>query len=86
MANCFIKYTLFPPKPATASQVAKHLGQNVFLVIGVPDTIICDNGRQNSSTFFKKVAISCKCFIQYTANYHPLANPCERIDRVIKTN
>ncbi|CAK1595931.1 unnamed protein product [Parnassius mnemosyne] len=47
---CFSKYCLmFPLRRATADLVAKHLEDYVFLVHGVPQTIILDNGVQFTS-------------------------------------
>ncbi|KAJ8972264.1 hypothetical protein NQ317_006532 [Molorchus minor] len=47
VADIFTKYTLlFPLKSADARAIQKHIENDVFLVYGVPDYFLCDNGRQ----------------------------------------
>lgn len=72
-------------KNATSKAIAKHLKEDVFLVYGVPERIICDNGKQYAGKEFKKVAASYDCKITFNANYHPQANPTERTNREYKT-
>lgn len=72
---------MFPLKSATS----KAVKEDVFMIYGVPEQIICDNGRQYISNDFCKMISSYDCKISFNAYYHPQANPTERINRVIKT-
>lgn len=86
VSDCFTKYSLlFPLRTATSEMVKKHIEEDVFLVYGVPQFLICDNGRQYVGKSFRKMAASYDCRILYNANYHPQANPTERINRTLKT-
>lgn len=86
VSDLFTKYSLlFPLKAATSSTVVKHLENDVFLIYGVPERIICDNGRQYISNAVKKMVSSYDCKIIYNANYSPHVNPTERVNRVVKT-
>lgn len=86
--NCtFTKYTLiFPLKRATASNIINILENSVFLIHGVPQTIIMDNGPQFQSreftTFLNKYKVP---FILYSPFYCPQVNPTERYNRTIIT-
>lgn len=80
------KYTLlFPLRSATGQNICRRLEKEVFLVYGVPKTIICDNGSAFRSKEFSKLVQQYKSTIKFTANYNPRANPTERVNRVIKT-
>lgn len=83
----FTKFTLlYPLKKATATKIVEIVENNVFLMFGVPQLIICDNGVQFRSNEFKNLAAKYKVDkIWYNANYHPQVNPVERVNRVIKT-
>ena len=86
VADCFTKYVLlFPLKSALGTVVSEHMENDVFLRFGVPSLIICDNGKQYVSNVFRKMVESYDCKITFNANYHPQANPSERINRVVKT-
>lgn len=86
VADCFTKYALlFPLKSATSSAIIKHVENDVFLMYGVPERLICDNGKQYVSIAFKKMVRSYGCEIVFNANYSPHVNPTERINRVIGT-
>lgn len=76
---------IFPLRTSSAEVVTRKIEEEVFLVFGVPRIIICDNGPQYRSTRFQKLAEQYACKIKYTANYHPRANPTERVNRTIKT-
>lgn len=84
--DIFSKYVrCFPLRKATASNIVKHLENDIFLIYGVPRSIISDNGVQYRSREYKKLLESYKVKPSYVALYHPQANPCERANRVIKT-
>lgn len=56
VADWFSKYTvLCPMREATANCIVKFLEHQVFLVYGVPQFIICDNGQQFAGKTFKKL-------------------------------
>lgn len=84
--DTFTKYSLlFPLKTANSTSITKHIEQDVFLIYGVPQRIICDNGRQYVSKEFSKMVKSYDCEFVYNAAYHPQANPCERVNKTLKT-
>lgn len=86
VTDYFSKYVLiFPVRTATAKILARHVENDLFLVYGVPKTIICDNGVQMKSTVFKKMCDKYQTKILYNANYYPRANPTERTNRTVKT-
>lgn len=70
---CFSKYCLlFPLRRATADLVSKNLEDNVFLVHGIPQTVILDNGCQFISReldrLFSKYKVPC---VHFTPKYTP---------------
>ena len=73
-------------REATAPKICKFLEENVFLLFGVPQIVMCDNGTQFVSTLFteliKKYEIP---KLWYNAKFHPQVNFVERSNRVIKT-
>lgn len=77
---------MFPLRRATADNVAKHLEDGVFLIHGIPQTIILDNGVQFTSRdmdkLFKKYSIP---NIHYTPKYTPQINTVERYNKTIIT-
>lgn len=83
----FSKYCLiFPIKRATATNIIQHLENSVFLVHGVPQTIIMDNGSQFQSNEFQEFLNNYKVpFIFYSPRYCPQVNPTERYNRTIIT-
>lgn len=92
--NCYLlvvtdylsKFTLmWPLRAATAIAISRKIENEVFLMFGVPRTIICDNGVQYRSKEFMRLAAKYKCNIKFSALYNPRANPTERVNRVIKT-
>lgn len=86
VTDYFSKFSLtFPLRKATAQVVTRHIEEDVFLVFGVPKVMLCDNGPQYRSTLFKKLADSYAVKIRYNANYHPQANPTERVNQTLKT-
>lgn len=86
VCDMFTKYSLFFPIRTANSKTICHIVENeVFLVFGIPQYFICDNGRQYVSHEFKDLLSSYSVKLQLTANFHPSANPTERTNRVIKT-
>lgn len=81
----FSKFCLFfPMRTATAKTICELLEDNVFLLFGVPRTIVCDNGKQFQSNEFKSLMANHQVTISHTAYYHPQANAVERVHRTLK--
>lgn len=86
VTDTFTKYTvLYPLRSATAKIVSKHLEEDVFLVYGVPQYLICDNGSEYIGAQFKNLMTSYKVQILYNPSRHPQSNPTERVNRNIIT-
>lgn len=83
----FSKFVLIrPARQVTAKTVVDFLENEIFLMFGVPQYLICDNGTQFTSKLFKDLAAQYKIQnIWYNARYHPQANPVERVNRTIGT-
>lgn len=80
------KFTLlFSLRKATCDAVARKIEHEVFLLFGVARVIICDNGPQYRGKEFLRLVKDYQVQIKYTANYHPRANPTERVNRTLKT-
>lgn len=85
---CFSKYCLlFPLRRATSKIVAQRLEEQVFLVHGIPQTVIADNGPQfigrEIKALFQKYNVP---QIHYTPTYCPQVNTVERYNRTIITS
>lgn len=81
----FSKFTLlFPLRTGKADKICEFL-ENQFLLFGIPQAIICDNGKQFDSHLFRDLIKKYNSQIWYTPNYHPQSNPTERVNRVIGT-
>lgn len=87
VVDWFTKYVLVRPlSRATSSAIIKFLENDVFLVYGVPQIFVCDNGSQFTSREFTKLMEKYKVQkVWYNANYHPQVNFTERVNRVIVT-
>lgn len=84
VTDSFTKFTLLRPlRAATAKNVAEYLEEEVFLVYGVPEFVICDNGPEFIGSAFKDLALSYKVKLLYNASHHPQANPTERVNRTV---
>lgn len=84
VVDTFSKYTLlFPLRAAKALSVARHLEEDVFLVYGVPDFIIFDNGSEFIGQPVRNLKQEYKVKTIYTPSHHPQANPTERTNRTI---
>lgn len=84
---CFSKYCLiFPMRRATCAEVVKNLEQRVFLVHGVPETVIADNGVQFTGSEFRRMLERYKVpKLHYTPRYTPQVNLVERYNKTIMT-
>lgn len=76
---------LFPLRNGKAGNICKIIEEDVFLLYGTPNVIICDNGKQFVSGQFKELSNNYGVDLWYTPYYHPQANPTERVNRVIGT-
>jgi hypothetical protein len=87
VADWFTKFVLLKPlKKATGPAIVKYLEDEVFLMFGVPQIVMCDNGSQFVGATFKKLMNTYKIQrVWYNARYTPQVNPVERVNRVIGT-
>lgn len=84
---CFSKYCLvFPLRQANATAVCKILEDSVFLVHGVPQTLLMDNGSQFISRELNSLLAKYKVpNIHFTPKYTPQVNTVERYNKTIVT-
>uniref|UniRef100_A0A1Y1L0V4 RNA-directed DNA polymerase n=1 Tax=Photinus pyralis TaxID=7054 RepID=A0A1Y1L0V4_PHOPY len=86
VVDYFSKFPLiFPLRKATANSISKLIEDNVFLLFGVPSSIIVDNGVQFRSNIFTNLMKQYNVKIRFTSYYHAQANPSERVNKVLKT-
>lgn len=87
VTDWFTKFVLVQPMAkATAAGVIKFLENQVFLLFGVPQIVMCDNGVQFISKEFKSLMRKYKVHnVWYNARYHPQVNFTERVNKVIGT-
>lgn len=84
VTDTFTKYSILQPlRSATANLVSQHIENDVFMVYGVPDYIICDNGSEFIGKPMTTLAKQYKTKILLNARRHPQANPAERVNRDI---
>lgn len=84
---CFSKYCLiFPLRRATSEAVTKIMEDQVFLVHGIPSTVVLDNGNQFISSNLKNLFDKYKVpKVHYTPKYSPQVNSVERYNKTIIT-
>lgn len=87
VTDWYSKYVLLHPlRQATTNGICKFIEEQVFLIYGVPQVIVVDNGSQFVSKKFKSL---CKEYfvknIWYNASYHPQINFTERTNRTVGT-
>lgn len=87
VGDWFTKYTLLcPMRKATAQNIVTFLENEVFLVFGVPQFILCDNGTQFAGSIFKKLTKAYQVQkIWFSARYSPQCNFVERNNRTVGT-
>lgn len=85
VVDCFSKFSFLKPlTKATARSICRYLENEIFLVYGVPQTLVCDNGTQFTGRLFRQLAEQYNISkIFYNARYHPQNNPAERVNRVV---
>lgn len=86
VTDFFSKYVvLIPLRSITSKALSTHVEEDIFLVYGVPQTIICDNGKQMIGKEFRSMCQKYNTRIFYTPLYHPSSDPTERTNRIVKT-
>lgn len=75
----------FPMRKANTANIINHLENDIFLIHGVPNNIITDNGVQFKSKAYENFLKDYNVKPAYVALYYAQANPVERTNRVIKT-
>lgn len=82
---CFSKYCLlFPIRHATAEIIVKLIEEQVFLIHGIPSTVIMDNGRQFTSKTIQNLFNKYKVpNVYFTPKYTPQINTVERYNKTI---
>lgn len=87
IVDWFTKFCLVHPlSKATSRAIVKFIENQVFLIYGVPQIFLCDNGVQFRSHEFQNLMKEYNVQkIWYTAKYHPQVNATERQNRVIVT-
>lgn len=68
---------------ATAEVVSKFLEFQIFLMFGVPEVIVTDNGRQFESKLVKDVCEKYGVQHIFTPKYSPQSNASERVNRTL---
>lgn len=75
---------IFPLRAATATKICTLLEEQIFLIYGVPEIVVLDNGKQFVSkqmkALFAKYAIA---KVWYNSYYHPQNNFTERTNKTI---
>lgn len=86
VTDVFSKFVLVQPfREAKASSVAEFLKNMVFLLFGVPEIVLTDNGTQFTSKLFRQLLEEFNVTHWLTPSYHPQVNNTERVNRVITT-
>lgn len=74
---------LKPLRKATAITIVKYVEAEIFHLIGAPETILSDNGKQFVSKEFKSLLNRYGVKQIYTATHSPQVNASERVNRSI---
>lgn len=84
VTDLFSKFVIIQPlRDAKTKPLISFLENMVFLLFGVPEILISDNGVQFKSKEFDKFLGNYHVTHWKNANYHPANNPTERVNRVI---
>lgn len=84
VTDLFSKFVIIQPlREAKTKPLISFLENMVFLLFGVPEILISDNGVQFKSKDFEKFLEKYHVTHWRNANYHPANNPTERVNRVI---
>lgn len=86
VTDVFSKFIMVQPfRQATASSLVLFLEQTVFLLFGVPEIILTDNGSQFTSKEFASLLRQYGVKHWLTPSYHPQVNNTERVNKVVTT-
>lgn len=84
--DVFSKFVLVQPfREAKASSLVDFVKNMIFLLFGVPEVILTDNGTQFTSKIFRNLLAEYNVTHWLTPSYHPQVNNTERVNRVITT-
>ena len=80
------KFVLIQPfREAKANSLVEFVKNMIFLLFGVPEVILTDNGTQFTSKVFRDMLAEYNVNHWLTPAYHPQVNNTERVNRVITT-
>lgn len=86
VTDYFSKFSLFfPLRKATATTISQAIEDHVFMIFGVPQVLLCDNGTQYRSKEFRSLLQRYGIEPMFNPAYHAQVNPTERVNRVLKT-
>ncbi|XP_058827826.1 uncharacterized protein LOC131687751 [Topomyia yanbarensis] len=86
VTDLFSKFVIVQPfRQATAESLVSFVENSLFLMFGVPEVILSDNGTQFVSQSFQNLLTRYHVTHWRTPNYHPQINDSERVNRVITT-
>lgn len=86
ITDYFSKYVLvFQTRNATSTILCKHVLNELFLIYGAPQHLICDNGSAMRGRDFDELCRKYSVNILFTPNYCPRADPTKCVNRVLKT-
>lgn len=86
ICDFFSKFVLlFPTRNCTSKVLASKVEEEVFLMHGVPQYLVCDNGSAMRGREFVNVCKKYASKVLYTPLYYPRADPAERTNQVVKT-
>lgn len=82
--DVFTKFTLLKPLRSSSTKlICDYIKDNVFLLFGVPETVVTDNGPQFRSKYWKEFLEKFNVVNYKNAIYHAQNNPVERYNRGI---
>lgn len=86
VVDAFSKFVhIHPMRTATAKGIIGFLEKQIFLLFGVPDRIISDNGSQFISREYRDFLKTYNVVPQFVSRYHPQANAAEAANKTIGT-
>ncbi|XP_055522976.1 uncharacterized protein LOC129717160 [Wyeomyia smithii] len=86
VTDLFSKFVIVQPfRQATAESLVNFVENSLFLLFGVPEVILSDNGSQFTSSLINDLLTRYHATHWRTPNYHPQVNDTERVNRVITT-
>lgn len=87
VVDAFSKFVHAQPlRLANSKNLISFLENRIFLVFGVPEIVICDNGSQFTSTDFKTFLDKYNIKFWPVSRYHPQANAAEAANKTIGTS